>query len=76
MIPYCSQIWNIYFWFNYFHTYMSKVRVELEDIFIENDSWLDEISEKYHYTFNSKWIANNNSTKRIAIRKIKSFLWQ
>ncbi|GMO19453.1 MAG: hypothetical protein Ta2E_10400 [Mycoplasmoidaceae bacterium] len=50
---------------------MCKVRVDLEDLFVENTSKLEDISERYQYTFNSKWIANNSPTKWVAIRKIK-----
>jgi hypothetical protein len=31
----------------------------------------DIISEKYHFDFNHKWIANNSDTKGIVVKKKK-----
>jgi hypothetical protein len=39
---------------------MSKVRVEHEDVFISQVTNADNFSEKNHFDFNRKWIANNN----------------
>jgi hypothetical protein len=49
---------------------MSKVRVDHEDVFIQNRDSYEEIPETYHFDFNSNWVANNSPTKKIAIRKI------
>jgi hypothetical protein len=52
---------------------MSKVRVGHENVFIAHVTNADYIPEKYHFDFNHKWVANNNDTKRIAVRKIKAY---
>jgi hypothetical protein len=52
---------------------MSKVRVEHEDVFIRNIESEEEIPGKYHFDFNSNWVSNNSSTKRICVRKIEVF---
>jgi hypothetical protein len=49
---------------------MSKVRVDHEDVFIQNIGSYEEIPERYHFDFNSNWVSNNSQTKKIAIRKI------
>jgi hypothetical protein len=52
---------------------MSKVRVDYEDVIIKTFTVNEEISEKYTFNFDSKWVANDSPTKRIAIRKIEIF---
>jgi hypothetical protein len=49
---------------------MTKVRVGDEDSFILD---IDDSNEKYRFDFNSKWIENNNQTKKIVLRKIKLY---
>jgi hypothetical protein len=44
---------------------MSKVRVDFEDVFIQNIGSFEEIPEIYHFNFNSKWIENNSPTKKL-----------
>jgi phage gp46-like protein len=50
---------------------MSKVRVGHEDVFSAHVIDADNITEKYRFNFNHKWIVNNSVTKRISVRKIK-----
>jgi hypothetical protein len=52
---------------------MLKVRIGHEDVFITHITDADNISEKYHFDFNHKWVANKNDTKRITVRKIKAY---
>jgi hypothetical protein len=52
---------------------MSKIRVGYKDGFIDHVTNADNISEKYHFDFNRKWVVNNSDTKRIAVRKIKVY---
>jgi hypothetical protein len=49
---------------------MSKVRVDHEDVFIQNIDTSEAIPEIYHFDFKSNWVSNNSQTKKIAIRKI------
>jgi hypothetical protein len=49
---------------------MSLVRIGDEDSFILD---INEPKETYHFDFNSSWISNNSPTKRVYIRKIKTF---
>jgi hypothetical protein len=59
---------------------MHKVRTVNKYVFIGKTYHLvnsiavsDLIPAKYHFYYNAGWVFNNSPTKRIAIRKIKSF---
>jgi hypothetical protein len=59
---------------------MTKVRTGHEDVFIGRTYILEnglhrsiEIPDKYHFDYNTRWVSNTSSTKRIAIRKIKVY---
>jgi hypothetical protein len=50
---------------------MPKVRVWHEDMLIAHVITPDNITEKYHFDFNHKLVANNSDIKGIAVRKNK-----
>jgi hypothetical protein len=52
---------------------MSKIRVGNENEFIAHITNTDNISEKYHFNFNHKWVTNNSDIKRIEVRTIKVY---
>jgi hypothetical protein len=59
---------------------MTKVRTGHEDVFIGRTYILvnelrlsQEIPDKYHFDYNTRWVSNTSLTKRIAIRKRKVY---